>query len=512
MNVRKKIKYLSITGLSLLGFLSLASCGKTINVTGGTSPSNSGIADNDDSFTTSSAHVSETGFNFDTAYLSSTNINTNAARTTFFLGEEFSSEGVVVEANYMQTIDGQRVTETLVSTDFTVDSSDVDMYNLGEYPVEVTYRNKATVYTKTYTIKVISSELSASGLEYVGGIELKYNGMPYISVGKGSTFTLDYSKFSLTEHIFVGEEETKTKAVTDSFDGTGAVKINASKVSTDKFGNYVVSVEYTATPVVVGDKTVSYTIKSFIFAKVEDVITDFTFATGTTTLNAAADTLDFSDWKFNVTRQSSGLQVVDYNSNDFKVTGITPFILGTQKATVEYTGTDIKVEVDVTIVASEKYNIYLGNIYAGGEVWKDDVATSAEDVALDSTGIFKITKPAGYTNASGRLDGEGKSKDKYGDLISFGARPKINKAECYISVEMAKAGTIVIYAATSGSTEREIVVVDAKTDGKTVGSFKVPETKAIVSYSVKVDKPGTYYIQCLKDGAYLHGVVAAVEK
>ncbi len=524
MNVLKKLKYLSIAALGLLFTLTVASCGKTSTITGGSSPTNSGITDDDSSFSTAAANVSESGFNFDTAYLSSTTINTKNARTTFYLGEEFSSEGVVVEANYMQTIDGKRVTETLTSTNFTTDSSKVDMYNIGTYPVEVTYRYKATVYTTTYSINVISSELADSGEEYVGGIEVSYSASNVTAKSKteynidlGKTFDATVSPFTISQHIFVGEEEKTSKPIGTknySTDGSKSVKIDTSAVDTTKRGDYIVSVEYTPEALSYNDKEISYSVKAFIIVHVIDPITNVVFASGTQSFAATAGDFDFSDWTFTVTRKNSGASTVTYNANDFYVFEVVPFVSGNQAAKVNYMDYEATVTVNIVVTESVEYNITTGNIYKNtdegctGEVWTDNIDTSAVDVALDSTGLFKITKPNKYTLRP--LKDTGFASDSYGKVY-FGNRPTIKGKGSYISVTMENAGVLVVYAASTGTTQRDVCVYDAPDSGNEVGIGYVSDTK-VKQFIFEIEAAGTYYIQSFEGGIYVHGAVIAVKK
>lgn len=526
MNAKKKLKLLSISFLGMLFALTLASCGKSETITGGSSPSNSGITDEDSSFTTSKANVSESGFNFDTARLSSTNINVSKAKTTFFLGEEFTSEGVVVEANYMQNINGENKVETLLTTDFTVDSSKVDMFNIGTYPVEVTYRNKATVYTKTYSIKVISSELSASGEEYVGGVDVLYKGEIDYTIDLGGTFDANLSNFAIVRHYFVGDTETSSKTITSKYystDGSQPVKIDLSSIDVNTRGDYIVSVEYTPDDVVLDSKTISYTVKAFIIVHVSDPITNVEFVSGTQTFAASPVSFDYSDWTFRVTRKNSGVATVKYNKDDFVITGIVPFVAGSQKANLKYMDYKLSLNISITVTPSTTFDIYKSDIYdtteaedgsitCSGEVWTSNyVSESTTETVLDSSGLFKICK-AKYEN---RFDSAKQiSKDSYGSLY-FGYRATVKGAGSYISFTMTNPGKVVIYAATTGTDQRDVSlcsVLNSEKEEDCTVQYTSDQKQQILQFEFEVTKAGSYYIQSFTGGIYVHGIVLAMSK
>ncbi len=536
MNILKKFKFLFLSVLAVLLSLTVASCDKKdtpVEEKDKTEDkaedkteedTRTGIADDDPSFSSAKAHISEKGFNFDTANLSSIDIDVKNAKTTFYLGDTFSSEGVVVTANFMTSVDGVSKSDSFTTTDFTVDSSEVDMYNIGTYPVEVTYRYKATINKKTYKVNVISSELAVSGEEYVGGIEVKYNGDSEYTMNLGTNFDASVNKFSVIQHLFTNEVETSSKTIASnkySTDGSTPVVIDASAVNPNVRGDYIVKVTYTPDEVYVGGKAVNYTVKAFIIIHVDDPITSFKFESGTTTYSATAGNFDYSDWKFKVTRKNSGQSIVNYNETDFSVSGIVPFITGEQTALVKYLDAQTAERITLTITESETYNIVSGNIYdvqyddekeanvCVGDVWKSTILTTAVDEDLDASGLFKITKPAAY--ATDRLNSSQISKDVYGSLY-FGNRPTIKGAGSYISVKMDNPGVLVVYAASTGTTQRDVCVYDAPDSGNEIGIGYAPDTKAITQFIFNVDKAGTYYIQSFEGGVYVHAIVVAVAK
>ena len=513
MNVLKRFKYLMIAMFGLAFSLTLASCQKNEADPNG--------------FYESKTNISEDGFDFDKAHLSSIIIDTSKAKTVFFLGEKFTAEGISITANFLNE---DNKLGSLVTTDFTVDTKEVDMFNIGTYPVTVTFRYKSVVEKQKYDIDVISSELLASGKEYVGGIDLTYTSGAKTYKGEfsmelGTQLNLDVNNFSVNEHVFIGDKEQgNPRPVASSeysTDGSKAVKIDATNVDTTKRGDYVIKVEYNPEPINVDGKKLEYTVKAFLIVHILDKITNVKFVSGTTSFAATAGTFDYLDWTFKVTRKNSGDSTITYNSKDFTVDGIVSFIAGSQAAKINYLDYDSVVTVPVTVTESVDYDIATGNIYklvknssgdevCQGEVWKSALSTTkltnVLDENLDSSGMFKISKPSAYVER--KLKDDGTANDKYGKVY-FGQRPTIKGKGSYISVQMDNPGVLVVYAASTGSTPRDVCVFDAPDSGEEIGTEYIV---SLTQLEFKIEKAGTYYIQSFEGGIYVHGVVVAVAK
>ena len=137
MNVLKRFKYLMIAMFGLAFSLTLASCQKNEADPNG--------------FYESKTNISEDGFDFDKAHLSSIIIDTSKAKTVFFLGEEFTTDGVSITANFLND---ENKLGSIQTTDFTVDTKEVDMFNVGTYSVTIIYRYKDTVVKQKYEISI----------------------------------------------------------------------------------------------------------------------------------------------------------------------------------------------------------------------------------------------------------------------------------------------------------------------------------------------------------------------
>lgn len=514
MNLFKKIGLLVIAGVS---FFTLASC------------------DNKNNNNNTPNNTEETGFDYDKANFTSIALDETTVKKTFYLGESFTSEGLTANANFvLYNADGTVEKSSFKTTDLTIDSSNVDFYNVGRYPVKATYRYGKIVRETTYDVDVISSEYDASGVEYVGGIEVTYvNKKVYdYDLDATGTKTINLNQFRVKVHYYKSgaEIEEKAEIITDrSLYGTTNDKkiyVDYSNVNLSKKGTYIAKVTYAADPVVINGQSKPNVVKSFVVINVNDQVETFSFYSGTTSFVADVNDIDFSDWKFEVTRKISGKAIVDYNPEMFEITGISPFVVGNQKASVIcFEKANLAKEVPVVITESPKYTIVTGNIYDvsvdgdGNPVYGGEVFTKAEDLTnategthvLDSTGMFKITNITKYEDRKA-------GADKYGSL-NFGVRMSVKGAASF-SITVTGPAKIVIYAASTGdNSSRDVGLYDAAgnllydDEGNELQYFTDDRylKQHIEQFMFEVKEAGTYYLKSELQ-IYFHGCVVAMEK
>ena len=124
----KKSKLFGLFALTAMLGLSLASCNEN----------NNQPVDNDpiDAVDTSQYPVIDMEVAVKQKQLSSISIDTTNVKTSYYIGEKFSTEGLVVKSNWISYVDGtpQNAGSEEVK-DYTVDTSDVNMSVMGSYPV-----------------------------------------------------------------------------------------------------------------------------------------------------------------------------------------------------------------------------------------------------------------------------------------------------------------------------------------------------------------------------------------
>lgn len=193
--------------------------------------------------------------------LSSISIDTTNGKTKYYVGEKFTTEGLVVKANYVQLVDGSNQGSSSEINSYFYDLNDVDMNKEGTYTVEFKYREGDKVMTAPLTITVSHSYLADLGIEYLAGLEPVET---VIEIAKGSTF--DAKKVATFKKKYMqgtdkGVVETKVEDMTAA--DVESLKVESS-VNTAKAGKYTVYYSYDAS-VTLEDKTVyNYTLKSFV--------------------------------------------------------------------------------------------------------------------------------------------------------------------------------------------------------------------------------------------------------
>lgn len=82
-------------------------------------------------------------------------LNTDGAKTTFYTGEAFSSDGLVVKA-FVKTEGGAEYSEkTLAASDYQIDSTRFNSKKSGTYEIAVSYSYKGSEKKLTYSVRVI---------------------------------------------------------------------------------------------------------------------------------------------------------------------------------------------------------------------------------------------------------------------------------------------------------------------------------------------------------------------
>ena len=193
--------------------------------------------------------------------LSSLAFDTENAKVHYYVGEKFTTEGLVVNAVYVQYKDGAYQSTKVPVENYFYDASDADLNKAGEYAVEFTYREGNKVIKSNLTIKVTPSYLADLGVEYLAGLEPTKT---VYEISKGATFDPKNDVKFLKKYMIGTAEgvlETKIEEMTDADIEALVVE---STLNTNTAGKYVVSYKYN-TSVVRADNTVyEYELQSFV--------------------------------------------------------------------------------------------------------------------------------------------------------------------------------------------------------------------------------------------------------
>lgn len=343
---------------------------------------------------------------------------TNNARTTFFLGEEFTSEGLLVLAKFVKlNEDGTHATNTdgtdiviVAKVDtYHVDSTNVDTSIMGAYSVQVTFRYGENTKVTTYDISVSSSEYETTpNLQYVAGLKIGYNEDKITTkLEEGSSykvlqndgriytryvnyledketfendFTLDIDQLNInivqytvnrtgrskTQKVFPYNpkdlvNDTTAKKITST---NGRLEIDYSSVDTSKAGSYAIRVKYKGVGFTINGEQKENVVQSFIVVDVINPISSLKLVDSSVkNVEASLDgTFDLSQYDIKVYRKFGAYETMAITSDKFYISGGTSYIAGKQSVEVvakekgEFKASETKsIMVNLNVTESSKY-------------------------------------------------------------------------------------------------------------------------------------------------------------
>ena len=198
-------------------------------------------------------------------------VDTSAAKTEYFCGDEFTSEGLVV-TSYIRTGTGTgSITQTTLEADqYTVDSSAFNTEEAGTYTITVSYTYGDVTRDAGYSVTVVEPvRVSRLVIDTTGARTIFNNG----------------DEFS-AEGLVVTAIDTDYRTNTDltPYDVTDDIVIDSAAYDADTDGDYTIGVSYTKEGTTV---ETSYTVKVMTAAGLKVVLpTD-------ETTNAVIDTYDY---------------------------------------------------------------------------------------------------------------------------------------------------------------------------------------------------------------------------
>ncbi len=425
--------------------------------------------------------------------LSSISLDTSSVKTKYYLGDEFTAEGLKVTINYIKNTEEGPVGVQKPCEEYYLNLDAVDMSHVGKYSVQVIYREGTVNVNNTYDIEVKSSLLDDAGVKYASGLEANYTGE--LDILLNDEFSFKYNQISFKVHYTQNGEEVEVKNIAYT-----KVTIDTSNVDTSKIGSYLIKYTFEEDLDVHGTPYKN-TVCSFSVVTVSNPATSIELSEGTFILPATLTKLDTSDWKIKITRKKGAPEVVAFSEDRFTLTGVIPYITGNQVAKITLKEDEsASLTKEITIVESTTHNIVMGTEFSRYKELENG------KVQLDASELIYVTNAvtiADRTSSTGY-------KDNYKGLITFHDRVTIKGAASYIDVVMEAPGMIVFYYASTGSTVREVSVLDP--NGEEVGTFMTAASSAIQEASVVIQKAGTYRIVCLSDQIYVHGCVIATTK
>ena len=569
----KGIKKLSVIALGLACALSLASCVDKPTKVADT-PINDrndmDILDEDREYIDFQEMEAEIGdpstlvqpTNYPTIYVNEQNkllfklveiqVRTTDARTNFYLGEEFTSNGILVLARFNKLDEnGNELTENgkvvsfLASVHtFFVDSSNVDTSIMGVYDVNVSYRYGEDVKTTTYTVRVDSSEFETTpNLKYVAGIKANYAADPskklspdgrvitrYCTPKGDNSFTLTPEELQLqivknevngvasafkqtvTDFSTSGlTNDTTTKIIKDA---NNLVSIDYSKVNTGKVGSYPIKITYNEGDITINGEKRSNVVQAFIIVDVIAPIVSMESDSDSIDVDASIDILDLSKYSIIIKRQYEGktkMEVLPITQDKFLIKGVTGYVQGGQTATIESReacedGTFLSVNVQVNIKASTTYNINVVTSMVDGEGTTEVVSGKTWCYDYKVNNVLTLNK-ADITN----IGDKSRTCEEDG-LDGFKGFAKIDKfgGDSYAEFNITEDDTtLIIYVGSNGDDERAFAVYNE--EGEAIFEEMATLKQTPRRYVLNLSK-GKYRLSAIGTTITFHGYVIATKK
>lgn len=512
----RRRKFFGMLTLSALFSLSLMSC----------KDKNPAIVDSSDY-----AEIDMYTSNKASKNLSTISADVSGAKTTYFVGEKFTSEGLVVKGNFVTYQDGKPVGSQEVLTGYYLDTSEIDMNVIGTYPVKVIYRDGAIVKETIFNITVQSSEFDSLGIEYLAGIVPDQSiytmilGEEYIA--PNPTWTVHYLKN--------GEETESTRVLTA--EESYFVIPDSSAVDLTKKGTYMIKYYMNAQVTLPSGSVKKYKVYSYVLINIENPIVNLEFKSGNKNFETTIDALDYSDWVITTTRINGDVEDVNYSPDLFKVTGVNKYAVGTATATItSVEEPTVSCTTDINMSASSTRNIILANDFsidgytAGGpDVDKANVsaelkASEVEEYkdlkyfpntyVLGTTGMVKAVNPSGLHFGRYNYGNVAQGQDPYWtdsyDGMGFNVRVAFVAAS-YLEIVVDKPGDIIVFCASSGDGDPRATNLCDSEGNILATDYDSGVKQEIVSNKFSVTEAGTYRITRPK-GGYVHGVIFSLEK
>lgn len=484
----------------------------------------------------------------DTTELRSILVDSTNVKKTFYIGEEFNYDGLIVKRT-LAVYDKDHKSKGTVNVetkDFTVNYDEVDMTKPGRYTVTVTHRHQNKILEKTYTVDVkLSLFESTAGLTYNAGLEVSFadgkkiktyllnntdDGSGNYDTGFDRKTLLNGLNIKLHKYTSNGTESTETEVVPLERDD---VEISTGGVDIDKVGTYIFTITYEVAPIDINGVLYSNSVSSFVIVDVVNPIKSIQIANDAQAVfKQSLDGIDVEKAGWKVTYQPTvGSQVTeDFSYDKYSIEGLDIFKIGTPQ---ELT---IKVKDDPSIKCIK--NIVVQESDTEEITPYTNLAFSSTDVVLEG-GKYKHIFLAGTDFIHGPLpktidkvatsecvstgadyaarSESDMSKTDYYDSLKFPERIAIKGTEVAFKIDMDKPGKIVVFfAGTNGESDLCLYGADPqtgemiKTPLQTVTS--ADEKQKVGKGTFNIDAAGSYYIANPVGGVYVHGFIIAKSK
>ncbi len=409
---------------------------------------------------------------------------------SFYIGDEFNSNGLKVVANYSDntTID--------LTKDCVIDSSDFNNEYVGVYTIDVYYQTDAMFKRLSYEVEVkeIIPELTVKyvvGLDLVSPEKTEYNATEKLDL-TGMVVKAVYS-------------DNSTKELTNTEYTLSEVDMNTP----NEHAEVVVSYSETYT---LGERSQKLTVKNSIVIKISDVLQGIEVNPNGLTEATQYEEIDISGWTITgkylsgIDRKiDNSLVTIEYDKNQ----------VGQQNLVVSYTENNITKTAQVTINVNESTSTVSEELFFTA----DDLTTgsyTANTTWTDSLGTSSIITIVAASDGKVAVDGNKKTADDDGTTftqrlkLGGSAKENTNNVVLDLASYAGKQVTITVYCLSgSSSADRKLTLWLSEVKGQEIGTYAAPGS-GVKAQSLVVDGGNTYVLGSPSSGVNIYGIRISV--
>ena len=375
--------------------------------------------------------------------LQTLNVDTSNAKTEYFVGQEFTAEGIVVTASLGKSETEIKETVTLNANEYTVDSSAYNKDEAGTYSIKVSYTLKDVTLEKSYDVTV--SVVNFDGLK----VTLADGTSDTVTLSaEATTALIDVTKIVVNE---INPSDGTVGNVTTEYSvalykGEEKITLTDNKANV---GGGVYQIWVSKASEVVADST----RESFVNVYVVDDLSSIALKDGATLTQDAGEDVISATWNFTATYASGAtkeLTIADVTIEDLN-TGLP----GTRSATVTYTdvnatGAETSKSVEVAYVINVIGTVVRNSLAVEGTTWAYTADTDLAQTDFSASDKSFITLLGGT--------------HKFRPGTDDGCLEIKNDA---MSVTFTGSGTLTIQARSTGNANKSSIAVKGS-DGKYV--------------------------------------------
>jgi hypothetical protein len=415
-----------------------------------------------------------------TETLVSISVDSDNAKKEYYIGEEFSYDGIVVTASVKSSDKTDAETRTLTSSDYTVDSTAYNKDVAGTYKIVVSYTLGTTTKIANYSVDVLN---------------VSYDGLS-VKVSESFVDTINLTADAPTASIDLNTVKNNITVSDINVDGTVGSAITDYSIELYKGDVKCESTEgldegaYQIWLSKASDRFANYTRTCFVIVYVVNDLESISFVSGTKTQEVGKDVIS-DTWTYTATYANGATKSL--SADDVTVTIDTKTAGENLKATVQYVSTNCN-GVDTTKTVEVEYTIT--NSASSTPTQSTNVTINISDLALgNTTAGGELVEDSGvYTTSSLVIDSNNKSLNG----LSFTQRLKLNGTGAInknsLKFVVTGPATITVYAITSSSSalDRTLSLYDSTYTTALSTTGGIPN--AVTEYSFEVSEAGTYYL------------------